>query len=574
MKKNSDGKHRFSFKTMLLSISTIPLLVTVISVVLMSCSLLNNLMRNNQYSQMQTVCSGFLHVLDTNIKNSNFTATDFDSVAAEFDKIFPDATEYLDSMHMNGLDLTIFVGDERYVTTIRDENGNRIVGTKADPRIWELVRSGESYEAKNVKIGPDEYYVHYDPIRNADGEVIGMMFNGILMSTVVNMILKFSGAAYLFAFILATVFNLITVVIAKKFSKGMKKVSSELIDLSNGDLTKVETDHSICRELNDSLTALNKLTGNMRTILSDVVGNMDSLDSDMISTSQHTDRCNEMASNIASATEELAHGTEQLSQSVQKSAMVMSNMGQRIDEISNLTTEADDRVKNVHKIGEDSITALFKLIEANTRTVNAANDIISGITDSNEAVKDISKAVAVIEEIAAQTNLLSLNATIEAARVGEMGKGFAVVASEISKLATQSAESVTVISGIVNNIIEKSDLNINLANEIKDSVETEANALNDVKSNMDNVQKNIDETTNSMVQIVEKTGDLNQHKATVLEEMEALSAVSEESAASTEETSAMTQELSSTMDEIHSLVDGTKDSTGTVKENLKNNFRF
>ena len=85
--------------------------------------------------------------------------------------------------------------------------------------------------------------------------------------------------------------------------------------------------------------------------------------------------------------------------------------------------------------------------------------ISSAVSDTNQTIlsflgtmKDIYRALAVIEEISAQTNLLALNATIEAARVGEHGRGFSVVAEEIRKLADVSRASTEDIHQILDRI--------------------------------------------------------------------------------------------------------------------------
>ena len=63
------------------------------------------------------------------------------------------------------------------------------------------------------------------------------------------------------------------------------------------------------------------------------------------------------------------------------------------------------------------------------------------VTQAAEAMARICERIAVVQEIARQTDLLALNAAIEAARAGAHGKGFAVVASEVRKLADRSREA-------------------------------------------------------------------------------------------------------------------------------------
>lgn len=70
--------------------------------------------------------------------------------------------------------------------------------------------------------------------------------------------------------------------------------------------------------------------------------------------------------------------------------------------------------------------------------------------EAREAAKQTEEILALIRDVADETNLLGLNAAIEAAHAGEHGRGFSVVAEEVRQLARQTKESVKTIKIIIN----------------------------------------------------------------------------------------------------------------------------
>ncbi len=81
-----------------------------------------------------------------------------------------------------GADFSVFYGDMRILTTIRNKDGNRLVGTSANERIRQDVLVEESPKFyRNVEIDNVKYYSYYEPLYNSDGTCIGMV--AVLMSS-------------------------------------------------------------------------------------------------------------------------------------------------------------------------------------------------------------------------------------------------------------------------------------------------------------------------------------------------------------------------------------------------------
>lgn len=115
-----------------------------------------------------------------------------------------------------------------------------------------------------------------------------------------------------------------------------------------------------------------------------------------------------------------------------------------------------------------NIAAATQQVQASSEQFNEQMENLSTAQQEMLAYTEhTTKMLGMINGVAKSTRILGLNAGIEAARSGEAGKGFAVVASEITKLANQSAHSVTEIHDVMENLRQQV---LAISNTLKDTI--------------------------------------------------------------------------------------------------------
>jgi methyl-accepting chemotaxis protein len=214
-------------------------------------------------------------------------------------------------------------------------------------------------------------------------------------------------------------------------------------EIAKGDLT-VSMPPTSKDEVGRLIGAMTEMQGALRNALRETTDSASALldtSRQLNEAVQQMDRSASIQSTAASA---IAANVEELTVSIN---IVADNTG----EASRVAHDSDAQANDGHRAIEQLVTQ----INGVAGVVRTAAEQIGQLKDESEKISNI---VAVIKDIADQTNLLALNAAIEAARAGEAGRGFAVVADEVRKLSERTALSTGEISQMVNAIQQSTGL--------------------------------------------------------------------------------------------------------------------
>ena len=471
---------------------------------------------------------------------------------------------YLDWLKkLSGMDVTIFKGDTRAMTTIM-KDGKRAVGTKLQsPEIVEAVlQRGELVFAQNNILGV-AYKSSYWPVKAADGTIAGMWFVGMPLNKLMALENKAVTTASWVAVALLAVQLLISVAIGLRVSAPVRKITRYVRDVAGGKKDAVLDVHS--------RDDIGELAGSLR-------GMVEKQDQLMRESVEKADEARKKAEEAANAMEEARRAQQQAEQArrdgmisaagqiegvVDKLNAAINDIGAQVERSDEALSHAASRLAETATAMEEMNSSVLEVAknaglaaDVSTSTRQKATDGAAVVSQSvagiqevqsqslalkddmvqlDEHAKAINQIMSVISDIADQTNLLALNAAIEAARAGEAGRGFAVVADEVRKLAEKTMTSTIEVSNAIKAIQTSTDQS---TQQVEQAVRNIAQATEFSNKSGESLQE--------ILQMVEHTADEVRAIATASEEQ---SAASEEITRSIAEVNSITSSTSEAMRE-------------------------
>ena len=455
-----------------------------------------------------------------------------------------------------GMDVTFFYGDKRIMTSAMDENGNRILKSKAgDVIVEKVLNGGEEYFSEAVSIEGTLNYGYFMPVyqNGSDTDIVGMVFVGTNKQDKDAVVMRLLGSIVAAVVAIMLVCLIVSTKLASTISKNIRTSIKTVEKIAAGDLN-VQVNKKLLKS-KDEIGDLSRVTITLRDAMQrttlEINQNVQKLleASSLLGTA--ADNTNGTMNKVRTAVNRIVENSTEQAENSKSTSEHMRLMGDNITETSAEVEALNSNAAFMHESSEKAAETLANLQRINGEVEQIIGEVQEQTNRTNDSVQQIYKATAFIASIAEETDLLSLNASIEAARAGENGKGFAVVAEQIKKLSEQSNQSSNEIEETAMMLSEDSQKAVEIMQKMQEIIVSQSESMQDTQKVVEEVVAQIANSMQSIQQIKETTEHLANVRNEVLQAVETLSNIAQDSVSGTKKTYEDTEEVVDTFKQVY-----------------------
>jgi methyl-accepting chemotaxis protein len=198
---------------------------------------------------------------------------------------------------------------------------------------------------------------------------------------------------------------------------------------------------------------------------------------------------------VADGSQKLSERTDEQADSLRNSVEAISQLSVAVAQNALAARELDALTEGLFQQAEHGHVAMAETVDA--------------MTQMQDASRRVAEVVAVIDDVAFQTGMLSLNAAVEAARAGEAGRGFAVVAAEVRQLAQRCAESADEIRRLIGNASVQVDGSAVKLRRVSASLDTIVGGVREVSGRLRSISTASTQQSAGLGEVTESVGNLD-----------------------------------------------------------------
>ena len=430
---------------------------------------------------------------------TNSTGTPALAVAIVLHELYD--CEYLDALKLrHKADLTIFKGDERIATTLRNDKGQRIIGTRVDNKAaLDTVYNSRHMYVGEAEVNGQTSYVLYDPVIDEKNVVYAMFYVGIDAAVSTELTGKLMSASLIGSLIISLIITIACFLYIRHYvTIPIREVAQAARRIAEKDLSTEVKTYSTGDEIDYLSACVADMRESLRTTIEEV---------------------QDASSTLRASSEELSKASMTLSDGANKQAASLEEIASSVEQMTANILQNTENSRNTDTLMSQADKAIAEIAKMSDESMAASKKIAGAIRNINTLVK--------------QTNILSLNAAVEAARAGNKGRGFAVVAKEVGRLAEQTRTTAMSVS-------ETAESSITSAVAVDTKLDEVAPHLSKVVALMKEITASCEEQGQGAEHINIAIADLN--------------GTTQHTAANAEEIAANAEELASTADHLHDIV--------------------